>query len=297
MRTPLVESILNLRGDHLVPEEVSTALGLVPTEAWRKGDPDRAGERYPRMKTGCWRLHSAESQNPVQDHAEHLLSKIRHLDPGALKRLHIDSGNLFVMISLGPSLEPSPTYKWEIREDLVEEMARLGFEISCVVLFFTPDPPDFDALPVMTVRVSVALLGPGLDPDEVSTMTQITPSRIWRSGELPSGTSGGFAQTDGGWMLDACANSTQIRRYIPSEHIQGLLDRFRSIRRFPLEFLKATSAKLHFETIAEALPGSSSSLEWEIEPQQLRELARLRLGISGVLACVLPTGIGGQLIP
>lgn len=292
MTTHLVESILNLRGDHLVPEEVSTALGLVPTEAWRKGDPDRAGERYPPMKTGCWRLHSEESQNPVQDHAEHLLSKIRHLDPDALKRLHIDSVNLFVMISLGPSLEPSPTYKWEIREDLVEEMAHLGFEISCVVLFFTPDPPDFHALPVMTVRVSVAILGQGLDPDEVSTTTQIKPSRKWRTGELPSGTSGSFAQTDGGWILDACDNSTQIGRYIPSEHIQALLDRFRTVPRLPMEFLKATSANLHFETIAEALPGSVSSLEWEIEPQQIRELARLGLGISGFLAGVPPAENG-----
>jgi len=297
MNTHFVESTLNLRGDHLVPEEVSTALRLVPTEAWRKGDSDLAGERYPRMKTGCWRLHSKESQNSVQDHAEHLLSKIRHLDPDALKRLHINSVSLFVMISLGPSLEPSPTYKWEIREDLVEEMARLGFELSCVVLYSTPDPPDFDVLPVMTVRVSVALLGPGLGPDEVSTTTQITPSRIWRSGELQSGAPCGFAQTDGGWMLDACASSAQIRRYIPSEHIQGLLDRFRSLPRLPLEFLKATSAKLHFETIAEALPGSAGSLEWEIEPQQIRELARLGLGISGVLAYVPPSGSGEQVVP
>jgi hypothetical protein len=283
-----VKAALSFHGDDLRPEEVSAAVGLVPSDCWRKGDPAPEGPRYSPKRTGLWSLDSDRTEDSVEAHAEHLLSKIRHLDAAAFERLLVHSRKLYIRITLEPNSEPQPSCRWEIREHLVEELARLGFKISCVVLFFTPDPPDFDALPVMTVRVSVALLGQGLDPDEVSTTTQITPSRNWRSGELPSGTSGSFAQTDGGWILDACDNSTQIRRYIPSEHIQALLDRFRSVPRLPLDFLKTTSAKLHFETIAEALPGSSSSLEWEIEPQQIRELARLGLGISGFLAGVPP---------
>lgn len=133
----------------------------------------------------------------------------------------------------------------------------------------------------MTFKVSIVLLGPDLDPDMVSSVLQIEPSLTWRRGEVPNGSSDGFAHTDGGWVLDSSADSPQTGNYIPSQHIQSLLDRFRILPRIPLGLLKATSARLHFETTAHAPPDSTNSLEWEILPQQIRELARLGIGISG----------------
>lgn len=79
-------------------------------------------------------MDSDETLNSVEAHAEHLLGKIRHLDVAALDRMHVDSAHLFVMISLEPSSDPSPSCSWDLSAEVVEELARLGIRFRCVAL-------------------------------------------------------------------------------------------------------------------------------------------------------------------
>jgi hypothetical protein len=86
-----------LRGDLLDPDMVTTALGLSPTKAWKKGDATPATDRYPDLRRafGMWGLRSALPREvPLDGHLCHLLDQIdrRLSEIGRFRRMGYEAG-------------------------------------------------------------------------------------------------------------------------------------------------------------------------------------------------------------
>ncbi|NTW02500.1 MAG: DUF4279 domain-containing protein [Oscillochloris sp.] len=83
---------LSLKGEDLVPEEISDALGVLPDKAWKKGDvkkprrPVAKDINLPVYTFGHWALNAPCSQHDEAEHQlEQLLTRLEEL-PGILKK-------------------------------------------------------------------------------------------------------------------------------------------------------------------------------------------------------------------
>ena len=66
---------LCIYGRDLIPGEVSSVLGVVPSKAWVRGDV-----RNPRTgavrEEGCWKTCTAESGSPLDEHVQVLIRRL-----------------------------------------------------------------------------------------------------------------------------------------------------------------------------------------------------------------------------
>lgn len=82
---------LSLKGEDLVPEEISDALGVLPDKAWKRGDVKRPRKpvtkdiNLPVYTFGHWALNAPCSQHDEAEYQiEQLLTRLEEL-PGILK--------------------------------------------------------------------------------------------------------------------------------------------------------------------------------------------------------------------
>jgi hypothetical protein len=82
MRTPDLQATLTVSGFECLPEQVSSVLGVTPTDTWLEGDPIGQGTR--RWQFRGWRLRSPlAGDEALSDHIAWLLQAV----PGAFDRL------------------------------------------------------------------------------------------------------------------------------------------------------------------------------------------------------------------
>lgn len=82
-RTPSVYLMLQLVGPDLDPNDVTANLGLIPTRAFRKGDPFMAGGRTQQRAYGGWAVSTTDENLPedIATHARLLRERIRPILP------------------------------------------------------------------------------------------------------------------------------------------------------------------------------------------------------------------------
>lgn len=129
------EACLGIVGDGLEPDKVSALLGLLPSRAWRKGEPValRSGQTVARP-TGYWE-YEAPLQGPELTLEERIAALLAAIEPSAEAFKAVTSGCCPTMNCCwqgstglgGPFLSPQ----------LMKRLGDLGIQVH--IEFFTPD--------------------------------------------------------------------------------------------------------------------------------------------------------------
>lgn len=129
---------LRIYSDKLVPDEISTLLGLQPTRCLAKGD--RLGPTMPPVKRTVWKLSSEGTvqSRDLRRHLDWLFDQLLRVPEGALKHI-ATTGEVRIWVSWwsasghgGPILGVSQ----------LTALARLGLELHFDIYFPEDDPPD-----------------------------------------------------------------------------------------------------------------------------------------------------------
>ena len=111
--------------DELPLEEISSSLGVQPTDSWRKGD---RGRHNPNRPDSGWCLHSPlpRSNLRIDEHVEALLPLLE------AKASHVRAlGEQFAtyLVCVGHYSESSPGFF--LSKGVIERLANLGLSLDC----------------------------------------------------------------------------------------------------------------------------------------------------------------------
>lgn len=119
-----------ISGSAVIPEEVSAALALAPSKAWRAGDPHDA-HRVPGKKRpeGFWRLDSRLPRGgsaSLEDHVGDVLEQLSARFPAAATLSKKHTG---VIVLVGYFHAYYPGLHFGV--STIQQMAELGAELDC----------------------------------------------------------------------------------------------------------------------------------------------------------------------
>lgn len=122
-----VKLVFRFVGDGVLPETITTSLGLTPTEAHAKGQP-RTGNIPQLWHTGYWAIQSSvDSAAPLEQHLEALLGIMEPLGQriAALRASDV-TPSLFGGVFLGPDASAALV----LSPELMGRMARLQLRLE-----------------------------------------------------------------------------------------------------------------------------------------------------------------------
>jgi Domain of unknown function (DUF4279) len=113
----------------LMPENITSALALAPSEAHKRGDPNvgNSGRRYADYSVGVWLLKSPLPEDAMLD--EHLLVMVDKLEgrAGAIHELAHDHQVDFLIAVFGNGLG---NFGFEISKEVLRAVAMLGVPLG-----------------------------------------------------------------------------------------------------------------------------------------------------------------------
>jgi len=124
-----VDVILRILGQDLVPEEVTTLLGLTPSQAFKRGDPFTAGGRSVPRAFGVWTLstHGRVQSEDLTEHCRYLLNWVSPIRD----RLKVYLARPDVSVAVAFWWEPTDgPAGFTLPSDVVQELTRICGEFE-----------------------------------------------------------------------------------------------------------------------------------------------------------------------
>jgi hypothetical protein len=137
MAEPEISTRLELRSDRVDPDQITEALGLQPSQTWRRGDAWGRRPR-PRPENG-WVL--ATPYRETWDAVEPLRQLLEWIEPSRASLAELTSGGLAEgrLSIVGYQHDRGPSIYLD--GEMLRAIAQLGIDLS-VDFYVVPDPSD-----------------------------------------------------------------------------------------------------------------------------------------------------------
>jgi hypothetical protein len=135
----LISVGLYLRGDNLDPKIVTKKLGVVPSDAqYRDEKKITSTQREYRTKIGLWALIAESESVKLSDLIKQVTAKVK-LDAKALHNIEaVQEAYLDVFIARDSDEDGEGTTEFELSNDNISDIARLGLPVNFTVTFVKP---------------------------------------------------------------------------------------------------------------------------------------------------------------
>ncbi len=123
---------LRISGEHLVPGEITSILGIEPTRAWAKGDGFQSKGGTRNRPWGMWHLTTQDDNSKsLESHCERLLGLLKGRE-GAIKAL-VARGDVYVDIAIWLNAGGEPT-GFQLRAETLRELSTYCESIAAYIV-------------------------------------------------------------------------------------------------------------------------------------------------------------------